>query len=129
MKQNMASRKGVSIVEVVVALVIITIISASALSMMMMSVKVERSALTALEVENTAEDAVDCFRFAENNQVFLECLQMTGDFTEEDGSFILRADAYTVTITPGTNQFEYSAVGLNGEEICAFTYRKGGGAG
>lgn len=129
MKQNMASRKGVSIVEVVVALVIISIISASALSMMMMSVEVERNALTAIKIENSAEDAVDCFRFAQDNGVFLECLQMTGDFVEEDGNFVLRADSYTVTITPGTNQFEYSAVDTNGEEICAFIYKKGGAAG
>ncbi|MBR2938101.1 MAG: type II secretion system protein [Oscillospiraceae bacterium] len=130
MKQNIASRKGVSIVEVVVALVIITIISASALSMMMMSVKVERSALTAMEVENAAEDAVDCFRFAKNdNAAFLECLQKTGEFVEEDGCFVMRGPAYTVTITSGTNQFEYSAVSTSGEEICAFTYKRGGGAG
>lgn len=129
MKQNIASRKGVSIVEVVVALVIISIISASALSMMMMSVKVERQSLTAIELENTAEDAVDCFRFAQNNADFLECLQKTGDFVEEDGNFVLRAGSYTVTIRPGANQFEYSAVYLNGEEICVFTYKRGGGAG
>ncbi len=129
MKQNIASRKGVSIVEAVIALVIISIISASALSMMMMSVKVERNALTAMEVENSAEDAVDCFRFAKDDAAFLECLQMTGDFVEEDGNFIMRSPAYTVTIRPGTNQFEYSAVGLNGEEICVFTYKRGGGAG
>lgn len=129
MKQNISSRKGVSIVEVVVALVIITVISASALSMMMMSVKVERKALTAIEIENAAEDAVDCFRFAQNNAEFLECLQKTGDFVEEDGNFVLHGPAYTVTIRPGTNQFEYSAVYLNGEEICVFTYKRGGGAG
>lgn len=130
MKLNIASRKGVSMVEVVVALVIISIISASALSMMMMSVQVERKALTAMEVENSAEDAVDCFRFAKNNnQVFLECLQKTGDFVEEDGNFVMRGPAYTVTIRPGANQFEYSAVSSDGEEICVFTYKRGGGAG
>lgn len=130
MKQNISSRRGISMVEVVVALVIISIVSASALSMIMMSIRVERKALTAMEVENAAEDAVDCFRFAQNNdQLFLEYLQKTGDFVEEDGNFVMRSSAYTVTIRPGTNQFEYSAVNSDGEEICVFTYKRGGGAG
>ncbi len=128
MKVNNSSRRGVSIVEVVVALVIITVISASALSMIMMSVSLEQRALTAQEVAASAENAVECFRYAADNEEFLECLQMTGDFTDESGSFVLRAKSYTVTIRPGTNQFEYSAVKANGEEICAFTYTTGGGA-
>ena len=126
MKQNRRSRRGISIVEVVIALVIITIISASALSMIMMSVKVERKSVTALEVDNCAENSVECFRYAGNKTEFLECLQKTGDFTVEDSTFVLRTTDYTVTILPGNDKFDFYAVGADGVEICAFTYKKGG---
>ncbi len=129
MKMNIRSRRGISIVEVVIALVIITIISASALSMIMMSVKVERETVTALEVENCAENAVECFRYADSELVFFTCLKKTGNYTKEDGSFVLRASDYTVTITPEDHEFAFTAVSKGGVEICAFTFTKGGGAG
>lgn len=124
MKQN--NRRGISIVEVVIALVIISIISASALSMIMMSVKVERESMAAVAVENCAENAVECFRFAADPAEFLQCLQKTGDYTDEEGSFVLRGNGYTVTVLPGEGQFEFSAVTADGGELCAFTYTKGG---
>ena len=130
MKVNIRSRRGISIVEVVIALVIITIISASALSMIMMSVEVERKSVMAVEVENCAENAIECFRYADDEGEFLTCLQKTGSFTkEEDGSFVLRASGYTVTITPENDEFAFTAVSTGGVEICAFTFTKGGGAG
>lgn len=129
MKMNIRSRRGISIVEVAIALAIITIISASALNMIMMSVKVERETVTALEVENCAENAVECFRYADSKEEFLKCLKKTGEFAEEEDSFVLRASDYTVTITPENNEFAFTAVSKGGVEICAFTFTKGGGAG
>lgn len=130
MNKPLCSRKGISIVEVVIALVIITVISASALSMILMSVNVEKKTVATLEVANHAENAVECFRYADNHDVFLECLQKTADFIKEDDSFILRAGSYTVTILPKDHEFEYTAVNTDGVEIYAFTYTKsleGGG--
>lgn len=56
-------RRGVSIVELVVALAIISIISGSALSIMLSSSKNESKIMREIEVTNQAENAVECFRY------------------------------------------------------------------
>ena len=59
MEKNMRSRKGVSMVEVVVALVVITIISLATLSVVFVSAKGESKTIVAMEVRNSAENAVE----------------------------------------------------------------------
>lgn len=110
MKKNICSRKGVSLVEVVIALAIITLVSIATLTVIFMSVNVERKTVAAAEVGNMAENAVECFRFADGNEdVFVECLNktiVTGEdqpgFTETaDGSriYVLEMKNYDVTVT------------------------------
>ena len=74
MKRQLHSRKGVTVAEVVIALVIIAAISAFTLSLIVMSIGVETKSESAIEVKNAAENAIECFRFAKNNadQVFYE---------------------------------------------------------
>ena len=122
------SRKGMSLVEVVVALVIISVISASALSMIMMSVNVEAGTLRSVEVAESVDNAIDCFRFAENDQDFLLALQKTAPYEQAENGFLLNATGFTVTILSSGNQFEYTAVDPDGEVIYVFTYAKGGAA-
>ena len=77
------SRKGMSLVEVVVALVIISVISASALSMIMMSVNVEADAVRSVEVAESVDNAIACFRFAETPAEFLDALQKTAPYEQD----------------------------------------------
>ncbi|MBR4016732.1 MAG: prepilin-type N-terminal cleavage/methylation domain-containing protein [Oscillospiraceae bacterium] len=127
-KTNQSTRRGISIVEVTIALVIISILSIAALSMIKISVNVEKKAMITMEVSNAAENAVECFRYAETTEEFFECLQMTGAYKEEDGAFTFSGETYTVTFHPEGNQLTCTAVNEDGEEIYAFTFRKGGGA-
>ena len=68
MKKQLHSRSGVSVAEVVIALAIIAIISAFTLSLIVMSISVESKSVAAIEVKNAAENAIECFRFARDNQ-------------------------------------------------------------
>ena len=96
MKAYMRNRKGVTIAETVIALVIIAAISAVTLSMIIMSIGVESKSIAAIETKNAAENAIECFRFARENEgenipffvgessdtlsvseLFFACLQMT----------------------------------------------------
>ena len=96
MKAYMRNRKGVTIAETVIALVIIAAISAVTLSMIIMSIGVESKSIAAIETKNAAENAIECFRFARDNvgkkpvdsngktvdsnsvsKLFFACLQMT----------------------------------------------------
>ena len=133
MKKNIRSRKGVSLVEVVVALAVITIISISALSVVFMSVKVEAKTVVVFEVRNSAENAIECFRFADGDEeIFRNCLNATvasgQQFAGENGTYVSNAGNYTVTITmlPEESGFTYRAVNEAGQEIYSFTFKNGG---
>jgi prepilin-type N-terminal cleavage/methylation domain-containing protein len=144
MKKNIRSRKGVSMAEVVVALLVISIISAATMSVVMQSVNQEAKSVQVFEVRNSAENAMECFRFASVQQdgfdpdIFVNCMNKTAtdaQFVEQDGSYILDAGSYTVTITLLTVQeteqetvygFSYLAVNDDGEEIFSYTFQNGG---
>lgn len=74
MKKRVYSRNGITVAEVVIALVIIAVISACTLSLIVMSIGVETKSESAIEVKNAAENAIECFRFARDNagEVFHE---------------------------------------------------------
>ncbi len=136
MEKNIRSRKGISMVEVVVALVVITIISLATLSVVFVSARVEAKTVVAIEVRNSAENAVECFRFANGDiETFIECLRKTTGVTDEDnyvienGNYVLRAGRYIVTITllGEESGFYYKATDSAGKDIYEFTFTNGGG--
>lgn len=133
-KDVLCSRRGVTITEVTVALVIISIISAAALSLVMYSVNVEKQSFATLEAQNAAENTLACFRYAQNREEFIEALGKTGPYLEqEDGSFRMVANGCTVTVKVDYGKYyvEYSAVNADGEPIYSFCYphsRSQGGA-
>ncbi len=132
MKVNISSRKGVSIIEVVIALVVISIISAATVSVIVKSIGVETNSVATYEVRNSAENAIDCFRFADGDEAtFIDCLNDTvgeNAFTSQNGSYVCDAGGYRVTITllEGQGGFTYQAVDSDGKEIYGFTFEKGG---
>lgn len=142
MKKNIRSRKGVSLVEVVVALAVITIISISALSVVFMSVKVEAKTVIVFEVRNSAENAIECFRFADGDMdTFEKCLNLSVG-VDENGSesgwqgkndtYSLNAGRYIVTIKLIKDEndkpvgFDYAAKDSTGADIYSFTFKNGG---
>ena len=133
MKKQLNSRKGVTVAEVVIALVIIAAISAFTLSLIVMSIGVENKSESAIEVKNAAENAIECFRFARENQneeifgfgetaqkytlsqLFFLCLRETGNYISE------------TTLGDGSLQTQPSVdgnidvVGINGNSIFKLT--------
>lgn len=106
MKENMRSRKGVALAEVVIALVVITIISVATLSVMFSSVQIENKTIVAMDVRNQAENAIECFRFADGNlKTFIDCLKKTEKelaFAGAEGNrraYVLDKGGYEIAIT------------------------------
>lgn len=149
--KHIHSRKGVTILEVVIALTIITIISGVTLTMIVMSTGVETKAANALIVNNASENAIECYRFASANQknplsvaqLFFECLLETGNY--EVGSklnneqvfepnstgmvekvsdmFRLISGGCTILITPQhSGGFKFEAFNAQGEQLQHFYY-------
>ena len=143
--KNIRSRRGVTIMEVVIALVIITTISAVSLSMIVISHDMEAKAESAITAKNAAENAIECFRFADGNKTtFWECLKKTADAYEfigftndgQEGAVDktdpsanrarLVENGCTVTVSWINGKILFSAINAKGEEIYSFTYPEGG---
>ena len=139
MKQPIRSRRnnrrGVTMVEVVVALIMISVVSAAALTMVMMSISVEQKAVTSLSVKTDAENVLNCFRYAETEEEFLEALKKTGAYEKDaEGHFVLSAEEFSVIVSAdfSADSFVYTATNPDGEIIYTFTYprslEEGGGS-
>lgn len=131
-KALLRSRRGITMVEVVVGLVIISIISISALSLILRSVNVEKQSFSVIEAEYAAENTLACFRYAQTQEEFVQAMCQTAPYElQEDGSLLLARNGCTVTVLAdyATRSFAYTAVDPNGVVIYSFHYpRNAGGA-
>lgn len=60
------NRRGFTIVELVVAIVIIVIVSGAGISLVMTQTKVDSQATQTVDATNICENAIECFRYAVN---------------------------------------------------------------
>ena len=119
------SRRGISLVEVVVALTVIAIISSAALSLVISSARVDANSLRSTQVMMAAENVLECYRFAENDGDFADLLQKTGDYKGSDGVFVLTEKSYTITVNYTDTQLTFSATDSDGKEIYKYEFNKG----
>lgn len=131
-KTGLRCRKGITVAEVAVALVIISIVSAAAVGMALSSVKVEANFVAVTQTQTSAQNVLDCFRFSDDADTFLQALQKLGNYTfnAEENAYVLTAKNMTVTVKASFSpkNLEYTAAKPSGEEIYAFTFPLEGGA-
>lgn len=121
------NRRGMSLLEVVIALTVITIISASALSLVLSSAKSDAKALRTTQVIIAADNALECFKFADNEDEFKTLITKTGEYVSAgDGSYVLTEEAYTVTVTYSAESVQFKAVDNDNEVIYEYVYPNGG---
>lgn len=119
------SRRGISLVEVVVALTVITIISAAALSLVISSARVDANSLRSTQVMMAAENVLECYRFAESEEEFAALLEKTGDYKKVDDAYVLTEKAYGITVHYTDTKLTFSATDGDGEEIYSYEFDKG----
>ena len=118
-------KKGITIVEAVITLVLIGIIMVSAVSVVLMSIDVENNSNTAVELKNSAENILECFRFAETEEEFETAIKKCGNYIkDEDGNFVLAGGNVTVTVTTDFTEktLKYLAVDSKGKELYSFNF-------
>ena len=71
-KAHISSRRGFTVLEVVIALTVITIVSASAFALIHSHLKLEKQSVQSIEATNIAENAIECFRFANGDAAKFE---------------------------------------------------------
>nr|MBE6545136.1 type II secretion system protein [Oscillospiraceae bacterium] len=127
--------RGFTIVEVVVALTVIVIVSAAGMMMVQSQIKAEQKVAQTIEATNIAENAIECFRFAKNNEGsdgFEKTFEDTFGKTNynlvtatEGKEYLVYESGLTVHITITDNKIEISAVNSNGDTILEeYTYTK-----
>ena len=122
------SRRGISLVEVVVALTVIAIISSAALSLVISSARVDANSLRSTQVMMAAENVLECYRFAESEGDFADLLQKTGDYTKEPeaiGTYFLAEKSYVITVSYSAEKLIFSAADSDGKEIYKYEFNKG----
>ena len=129
------NKKGMTILETVVALAVIGIISFAAIgfinSFSRLSVK------TADENKATlfAENALECFKFADSAVEFENALKDVASIDErEDGAYVYTAGSYTVVVKAnypergksGTAEFGCTVTNADGQVLASVdSYKKG----
>lgn len=119
------SRRGISLVEVVVALTVIAIISAAALSLVISSARVDANSLRSTQVTIAAENSLECYRFAGSEEEFAALLERTGDYKKVDDAYVLTEKAYVITVHYTNTKLTFSAADGDGEEIYKYEFTKG----
>lgn len=112
------SRRGFTVAEVVVAIAVILIVSASAITFIGVQTRTEAKAVASVEATNIAENAIECFRYAQKNGVGNTKIHIFETFMETncgyalvgDGPYTVTKNGATVTIAITGNTIKINAV-------------------
>lgn len=109
-------KRGFTVVELVVALAVILIVSATAIGLVNTQNTIYLRTMQTTEATNMAENAIECFRFAGNNdESFEDLFEKTGyDLQPEtvDGAtvYTVESNGMEVTITINGSTLDFLAV-------------------
>lgn len=112
------SRRGFTIAELVVALAIIVIVSATAIAIVNSQNTIYLRTVQTTEATNMAENAVECFRFAKGDagkfkeayERSLNGTDLVDDTNNEKTDYTFEKNNMTVTITIEGNTLTFLAV-------------------
>lgn len=123
---RLRSRKGLSLVEVMVALAVIAIISAAALSLVVSSSRLDAKSVKTAKVMMAAENALECFRYFDyvkeadgtsNSGEFTALLNKTGTvYTSQNGKLVASANGYVIHITVDETYKELTFIAYETDE-------------
>ena len=126
------TRNGFSLVEVVIALSIIVIVSAAALSIIFSSIATRANAVNKTRAINFADNVWECFKAADDEDQFTSFVKFsegidldgmgTYFYISEENNFTARI---YVDFDTDRDEFEIEVFDQDGEEIISFDYTKG----
>ena len=106
MKRNKKSVRGVSLVEVVVALTVVLIIASASISLLISHASAEQRAAMSYKAASYASSTIDCYRNAENPDDFTASLtRLFGEdnLTVSEGVYTARVDGVVIAISVVTH--------------------------
>ena len=123
-------KRGISLIEVVIALFIITLITGTAITVISASAKNEQQNLRDTQVALSTQTAIDCFNYANDFDEFLVVLStIDNDYKNSQGTNVvtLEKQSYNLSITADFDQkvISISAKDKAGKSLSNVTYKKG----
>ena len=120
-------KRGISLIEVVIAIFIITLISASAVSLIITANKNDQKNIRDTEIALATKTVVDCFNYADDYSEFLLTLKEVDDYVESNGAITLTKQSYSLKIVAEFDQNKVTIKAFdNGEkELSEVIYNKG----
>ena len=126
------NRRGFTVVEVIVALTVIIIVSGATLMLVASQANAETIAIQTIEATNIAENAIECFRYANGDvgkfKDTFNSLENMPDLQSEgpEGSYTIKKDGLTVTVSIiidkiAGNTITVSATNASGKTILGTT--------
>ena len=129
MKKNINKlKRGISLIEVVITIFIITLISASAVSLIITATKNDQNNIRDTEIALATKTVVDCFNYATNFEEFSETLSLVDlvDDNDQDGNKItLSKQNYRLVIDFTNANVTIKAFDNEGNELSKVIYNKG----
>ena len=123
-------KRGISLIEVVIAIFIITLITGTAITVISASAKNEQQNLRDTQVALSTQTAIDCFNYANDFDEFLVVLStIDNDYKNSQGTNVvtLEKQSYNLSITADFDQkvISISAKDKAGKSLSNVTYKKG----
>lgn len=104
MKKRILNKKGMTMVEVIIAMAVVMLVTITALSIITSSTHTTQSALHKSQAQHFAEDAFACFRACETADQFADAMAFAGGYSEcavsgSQYTFLLNASRFTAVVT------------------------------
>lgn len=124
---------GISIVEAVIALTVIVLVSATALTIVLSSVSAKVAAVDKSQAQNFASDAWECFKASETEEEFIENMRFAkgAELIFNEGICEYTSEKYRfsaeIFLNYAASRPVFSiSVKYQGKELISFSYFKGG---
>lgn len=121
-------KRGISLIEVVIAVFIITLMSAAATTLILTSAKNDQKNIRYTQIALSTKATVDCFRYAEDIDDFYSALILTDDdYVKSNDLITLDKGSFSLSITSDflSNQITITILDGKGQELSVTEYKKG----
>ena len=128
------NKKGFSVVEVVIAMAVITIVTVTALSILTSAANNTREMMYKADAQYLVADAVECFKVSNSTSEFYEALNFRGNWKGASQSsdsvsiYIINGSCYQVTAITNYNDLRptlnIEVIDNNRKIITEYSYTK-----
>ena len=124
MKRNKKSIRGVSLLEVVVALTVVLIIASASISLLIAHTEAEHRAVSSYRATSYAGSTIDCFRAADDLDDFKASLTLLygEDLTVDGNVYTVEHHGINIVITVSGSTLSYTATSERGKELYSTEY-------